>query len=133
MTINKPNLLKITLGLGALYYLMGAVAHYGGLTIFPFFDAGLYMPYQDSVIALVAVILSLILLTIARDPVKNIDTLKVVIIGATLASIFSVVIIWKIDFAALGAPGKELQTVVEGILGFVFVGLLLWLYPQKTN
>lgn len=77
MTINKLKLLKATLVLGALYYLTGAAAHWWGLTIFPFYDGRLYTPYHDSVIALVAVVLALVLITVARDPIKNIDVLKI--------------------------------------------------------
>jgi hypothetical protein len=133
MNINRLKLLKLTLNLGAVYYLIGAVAHWWGLTIFPFYDGRLYTPYHDSLIALVAVILALILITVARDPLKNIDVLRVIILAAALASFFSVAIIWKVDFVALGSHAKTTQTVVEGIIGFIFTGVLLWLYPRPMN
>jgi len=101
-----------------------------GLTFFPFYDGRLYVPYHDSLIALVCLILALFILTAAKDPIKNIDTLKIIMISALIASIFSVLIIWKVDFAGLGAPDKKIQTIVEGIIGFVFTGVLLWLYPR---
>jgi len=131
--MNKPKLLQITLALGALYYLIGAMAHWWGLTIFPFYDGRLYTPYHDSVIALAAIILTSLLLTVARDPVKNIDILKVIIGVSFIASLFSIFIIYKVDFAALGAPDKAVQTVTEGILGFVFTGVLVWLHPRPTK
>jgi len=126
-------LLKGTLYVGAAYYVVGAVVHYFGMTMFPWFDGRLYAPYQDSVIALVACILAYFLIVIASDPIKNIDMLNAVMIAATVASIFSIAIIWKVDFAALGAADKKLQTVVEGMLGFVWVGALLWLYPKNKD
>ncbi len=129
--MNKPKLLQIVLVLGALYYLIGAVAHWFGLTIFPFYVHELYTPYHDSIIALVAIILTGLLLTVARDPVKNIDVLKVIIGASFIASLFSIFIIYKVDFASLGAPDKTVQTVVEGILGFIFTGALISLYPDK--
>ena len=129
--MNKLTALKVTLYLGAAYYVVGAIIHWFGLTLFPWFDGRLYAPYQDSVIALVALILAYFLIVIARDPVKNIDMLRAVMIAATVASIFSIAIIWKVDFAALGAPDKRLQTIVEGIFGFVWVGALAWLYPKN--
>ncbi len=131
--MDKLKLLKILLNLGALYYLIGGFVHFFGITLFPFYDGRLYTPYHDSVIALCALIFALFLITIARDPVKNIDTLKIVIIGTIIASIFSVAIVWKVDFAALGAPDKKIQTLVEAGLGFIFVILLFWLYPKKQN
>jgi len=128
--MTKINLLLITLWLGAAYYAVGGVAHYFAKTIFPFFDARLYAPYQDTIITFVCLFLILVLLAVARDPVKNIDILNVIIVGAFLASVFSIAVIWKIDFASLGAPLKRTQTVVEGILGLIFTGMLLILHPK---
>lgn len=127
----KIKLLKFALFLGAIYYAIGGVVHYFGLTLFPWFDGRLYAPYQDTIIALVCLVFVLILLTVARDPIKNIDILKVLIISVAIASVVSIVIIWKVDFAALGAPGKKIQTIVEGILGFIYLGFLIWLYPKN--
>jgi len=130
--INKPWLLKFTLYLGATYYFIGSVVHWFGLTLFPFYDSKLYTPYHDSVIAITALFLSLLLITVAHNPLKNIDILKIIIPSAIVASFFSIAIIWKVDFVSLGAPDKELQTIVEGLLGFVWVGLLIYLYPKKS-
>ncbi|MBI3952406.1 MAG: hypothetical protein HY336_00430 [Candidatus Doudnabacteria bacterium] len=124
-------MLKLTLALGVAYYLIGAVVHWFGLTLFPFFDARLYTSYQDSVIAVAALVIAMFLFVIARDPVKNIDTLKIVILAAFLGSIFSIAIVWKVDFDSIGAPDKKLQTIVEGIMGFAFAGSLLYFYPRK--
>src|SRR4051812_25786989 len=109
MYMDRLKLLKVFLLIGAVYYAVGGIAHYFGLTIFPWFDGRLYVPYQDSVIAFVCLVLVIFLVSTARNPVKNIDTLNVVILSAFLASVFSIAIIWKVDFAALGAPAKKLQ------------------------
>ena len=119
--------------MGAIYYVIGAVAHYFALTIFPWFDAGLYTPYHDSVIAFVALVLAYFLVVIAKDPIKNKDMLKAVIISALVASIFSILIISKVDFVVLGAPAKKLQTIIEGLLGFVWASAILWAYPRKKE
>jgi hypothetical protein len=128
--MNKSSWLKICLYLGAAYYIIGAIVHYFGLTLFPWLDGRLYVPYQDSIIAFVALVLAYFLIVIANDPIKNRDILKAIIVSAIAASIFSIAIIWKVDFAALGTPDKRLQTITEGILGFVWSGALLWLYPR---
>lgn len=132
MTVHHRRiLLKVVLGLGSLYYFIGALAHYFGLTIFPFFDKNLYVPYQDSLIAMAAVIIALLLLIIAKEPVHNRDTLRGVIVGAVMISIFNIAILWKVDFVALGASAKKVQIIFEAILGFMFAGVLFWLYPRK--
>jgi len=122
----------MSLYLGALYYLIGAVAHYFGLTLFPWFDSRLYAPYHDTIIALVAVILALLLITVARNPVKNIDVLKFIIFSVIFGSAVSMAVIWKVDFETLGAPAKKAQTIVEGVLGFIYAGILLWAYPKHV-
>src|SRR3990167_11377041 len=91
--MSKLEALKFILLLGAVYYAIGGIAHYFGMTIFPFFVSELYVPYQDSIIALVCLIFVLLLLAVARDPIKNVDTLNVLILGVALASVFSILII----------------------------------------
>ena len=63
---------------------------------------------------------------IAKDPVKNRDTLNVVLFGVLLASIFSFLIIYRVDFVTIGVPEKGEQTLVEGGLGLIYFGLLYW-------
>lgn len=99
--MSKIKTLKLLLVLGALYYLVGAMTHLFGLTLFPFYDAALYQPYHDAIIAVSAIIISLLLLSIARDPIKNIDSLNVIILGGIIALIFMGGFLWKIDFAQL--------------------------------
>jgi hypothetical protein len=70
---------------------------------------------------------------VANDPKKNIDILKLITVWVFLASIFSIAIIWKVDFATLGGPGKEGQTVTEGILGIVYTAILIAVYPKNTS
>ena len=131
--MDRLKLLKIALFLGASYYLIGAYAHFFAVTLFPFYDSRIYVPYQDSVIALVAFIFAMFLVTIARDPVKTKDMLNTALACLFLASIFSIAIIWKVDFAALGAPAKKTQSIVEGMIGFLYLAALLWLYPRGRN
>jgi hypothetical protein len=38
-----------------------------------------------------------------------------------------------VDFAMLGAADKKLQTIVEGIIGFIWVAILLFLFPRKEK
>ncbi|HEY4506646.1 MAG TPA: hypothetical protein VJH71_00555 [Candidatus Paceibacterota bacterium] len=131
--INKLKLLKVALGLGVVYYLVGAYVHFFGVTLFPWYDGRLYTPYHDSLISLVAVVLALILITLARNPIKNIDMLRTVIFCLIMGSIFSIVIIYKIDFSSLGSPAKKIQTITEGVVGFIYSAILIWLYPRKLT
>lgn len=129
--MNKIQVLKSLLILGALYYLVGAAVHFFGLTLFPFYDSALYQPYHDIVISLAAIILALLLIFTAKDPTRNIDALNVIIIGGIIAIIFSIWIIAKIDFVQLGAPEKKTQTIVEMVLLIIYVSSLIYLKPKK--
>jgi len=133
MKQNRLILLKVLLVVCGVYYLIGAFCHFFGLTLFPFYDGRLYTPYHDTVIALVAVIFSILLFTIARNPVKNIEALNAIIFGTIIAIIFSLWIILKVDFVQLGAPAKKFQTVVEMFLLIIYVVLLLILKPRKVK
>ena len=127
----KLKTLKILLVLGGVYYIIGAVAHFFGLTIFPFYDSHLYTPYHDTVIALASIILSLFLFAVAKNPTKNIDTLNIFIIGGFIAIAFSVYILTTINFLALGAPEKHTQTIIETILLIFYIAFLIYLHPKK--
>lgn len=131
--MNKPRALQFLLALGALYFFIGALAHLFGLTIFPFYDGRLYAPYHDAVIALSALVIAVFLLAIARAPEKNADGLKAIIMAGIIAIIFNIGILWKIDFAALGAPAKKVQTVAEMILLIVWLVLLIYLRPKNQK
>lgn len=129
--MDKVKTLKVLLIIGSIYYSIGAVAHFFGLTIFPLYVAELYSQYHDTVIALSAIIFSLLLFAIARDPKKNIDTLNIFIIGGVLAVICSIWIVWRMDFTVLGAPAKKMQTIIEMVMLMIYVGLLIYLKPKN--
>ena len=127
MKIDKLKLLKISLNLGGLYYVIGAVCHFFGLTLYPFYDSHMYSPYHDTLIALETIVLSLFLFMIARDPIKNIDALNVAITSCFIAIAFSFWILWKIDIT----PLKWNETVVETVLLVIFTTSLIILKPKK--
>lgn len=129
---SKIKLLKILLILGSLYYLVAAFAHFFGLTLFPFYDGKLYSPYHDILLALCDIIFFMIFFIVAKNPVKNVDTLNVIIIGFLFAVIFNIGIIWKIDFGSLGSIHKKFQTIIETILAGGMVILLTILKPKKN-
>jgi len=132
--MSKFKMVKITLYIGSLYYFIGAVAHFFCLTIFPFYDGRLCAPYHDIVIALAAIVIALFIFTTARDPIKNEDNLKVIILGVILAIILNFWIIYSVDFVSLGGPAKKFQTITETILGLIFIiPIIYYLYYQARK
>ena len=133
MGLNKLKILKILLYLGSIYFIIGAIAHFFGLTIFPFYDGALYTPYHDTVISLTAIILSMLLYVIAKNPERNIDTLNAIIMGGIIAIIFNIGIILRIDFVSLGAPAKKMQTIVEAFLLILYITFLILFKPKSSK
>lgn len=129
--MNKLKLLKITLLAGAIYFFIAGLSHFFGWSLFPFYDGALYSPYHDTLLALCDLIFVMLFLVVANNPVKNSNTLHVIIAAIALAIIFNIGIILKIDFAALGSYQKLLQTKVEAALGVVMFITLLILKPKK--
>ena len=127
--MNRRRFLKIILRLAGVYYIFGAVVHFFGLTLSPFYDGKMYVAYHDTAIALVAIVLSILLFTIAHDPVKNIDSLNVIIVGSLIAILFSFWILWKVPTTEL----KHSQTIMEIILLTLFAGSLIWLKPKPEQ
>lgn len=125
----KVKLLQVVLIINALYFLIAAIAHFFGLTIFPMFDATLYVPYHDTLLALCDLIFVMIFLTVARDPIRNKDMIKTIIIAFILVLLFNIGIIWKIDIT----PLKIIQTVVETTGVTIILVLLITLKNKIEN
>ena len=68
----------------------------------------------------------------SKNPQKHDNIVKFIIAAGIVAILFSIWIIYKIDFVALGAPDKKFQTIVETVLLIGFTGLLAYL-RQPTN
>lgn len=133
MVWNRLKSLKLLLLLSALYFLIAAFAHFFGLTIFPAYDGALHSPYHDTLIALCNLIFVMLFLVVAKDPVKNIDTLNIIIATFVLVIIFNLGIIWKIDFISLGSVEKKFQTIVETVLAFITLVLLFISKPKDKE
>lgn len=131
--IDKIKILETVLILGALYFFIAAIAHFFGLTLFPFYEGKLYTIYHDTLIALASVIIAGVLFTMTMHPKGKKDIVNFIIIGGVIGIIANIFILMRVDFEALGASDKRIQTIVEMVLLIIFVVLLLILKPKKEN
>lgn len=131
MKRGKLILLKALLYAGAAYFLIAAVAHFFGLTIFPFYDGALYQPYHDMLIGFCALAICGVLIVSADNPLKNIDIFNLILAGMALAVVFNIFVLLKIDFISLGSTLKHFQTLVEMILAGAYFAALYALRPKK--
>ncbi len=128
----KTKLLQTILAGAGAYYAIGAVAHFLGLTIFPFYVNNLYNPYHDTLVAVAAAIFSASFFVAAKNPARHGTLINLFLFGATLGIAGSLWLLYSVDFAALGAPEKQIQTIVETGLLLIFVACLCVLKPRKT-
>ncbi len=97
------------------------------------YDGRLYAPYHDTLLALCDLIFVMLFLVVAKDPVKNIDTLNVILASFALVIIFNAGIIWKIDFMLLGSTEKQFQTIIETILAAIMLISLIIVKPKDRK
>jgi hypothetical protein len=128
--MSKSLTLKSILVLCALYFFVAALAHFFGLTIFPFYDSALYSPYHDTLLALCDIIFFLFFAAAAINPTKNKTIITIIIAGFVLAFLTNIWIIWKIDWVHLPANTKLLQTKVEAALAAATATALFVLRPR---
>jgi hypothetical protein len=113
--------IKYLLIIGSLYYFMGAVVHFFGLSIYPLYDGLLFSPYHDTVITLCAIVFGLVLAITATNVGKYRAFVSLVIVVGIIAILFSLYIIFFID---LSGTIKKQETIVEMILLIAYVGSL---------
>ncbi len=125
-------ILKYLLYILSLFYLVGALVHYFGLTIFPWYDGSLYSPYHDSIIAMAAIAMMIILYIVATD----IERYKKLINGITLITLINglltIYMAYKVNFEAYNQNNKQFQAIVEGIL-LILVFISLYFLNKKNS
>jgi hypothetical protein len=110
-------IIKITLILGSVYYFIGAIVHFFGLSIYPWYDSSLFSVYHDTVISLSAIIFGLLLLVISQNVEKYRQLINWIIAFGIIAIIFSLYIVFCINLT--GSVKKE-QTIVEMVLLIIY-------------
>ena len=133
MKLNKINIIKLLLYGASFSYIIGAIAHFFGLTLFPWYVSALYSPYHDSLIPLIAITVAILVFGIAKNLDKNPELLNVIITAGIVAIIYSSLVLLRFDYAAIGIPEKSLQTIVETASLVVFVIILILLKPKKIK
>ena len=120
------SILKYSLLAGALYFLAVAAVHMLGIKapmLFVYFNVPSYA-YQDRIISFLAFGWSVFLFTVFRDPVKNVDLVKAILVAGSGAIISLSIINSKTDFQAL-SPDINVTIFWWETAGLLFY--LLWL------
>lgn len=133
MKLDKISIIKLLLYGASVSYAVGAIAHFFGLTLFPWYTSKLYSPYHDSLIPLIAITVSILIFGIAKNLDKNPELLNIIIAAGIVAVIYSGLVLLRFDYAAIGVPEKALQTIVETVGLIIFVIVLIILKPREIK
>ncbi|MFA4937049.1 MAG: hypothetical protein WC575_02010 [Patescibacteria group bacterium] len=129
----RVKLLRVILYLASAFYFIGSIAHYFGLTIFPWFDSALYSSYHDSIIAMASLALSVIIFLIARHPDKYSPLVKGISLVAIVNGLLTIYMVYTINWAQYSSAYKQTQALVEGVLLIILAGALYVLNRKLIN
>ncbi len=125
-------ILHPTLAFGTFFYFVGMIVHWFGITLWPWFDAALFSPYHDRIIAMAAVGVCGFFYVTWKNPEKNRDNLWVMSYTSLITGIATIWMAFNVDFAQYGSVVKVNQAIAEGILLVGLFGVLM-LYLMKTK
>jgi hypothetical protein len=135
MNMKSVTMLKWLLLIGAVYFLAGAVVHMLRMKIpllFVYFDVPSYA-YQDRIISFLMFGWSTFLFMVSRDPLKNRDAVKGILISG-LGAIFGLTVINSVtDFHALSRDIDPSVFRIETLGLSVYVAALIFSYFLATN
>lgn len=128
----KHKVTSALLYVGVLFYLIGAVVHVLGLTLFPWFVSVLYSPYHDTLLAVSSLAMAILFWQGARHP-QNKDLVNTIMYIALICSPLIIAMGLLVNFQAYGSTAgiKSIEAVIEGLMGMV-LGILL-LFARRTH
>jgi hypothetical protein len=128
-------ILKWLLLIGAIYFLAVAIAHMLGIKmplLFVYFNVPSY-GYQDRIISFLSFGWSVFLFMASRDPLKNRDTVKAILI-AGLGAIFGLTVINGVtDFRTLSPEINPAVFRMETLGLSAYVAALIFYYFLSTR
>jgi len=132
----KSSILKLSLLSGAVYFFLVSVAHLSGLKIpglYIYFDIPSY-PYQDNIVAFLALGWSIFFYTAFTDVLKNIALVKAILIAGAAAIIVLSIINFKTDFQLLNSNVDINIIWLEIFILFIYwLWLVVFYFRLKKN
>ncbi|MCU0414826.1 MAG: hypothetical protein MUE91_10585, partial [Ignavibacteriaceae bacterium] len=129
-------ILKLSLLAGVIYFFLIAVAHLSGLKIpglYIYFDIPSY-PYQDNIVAFLALGWSIFFYTAFTDVLKNIALIKAILIAGAAAIIVLSIINFKTDFQLLNSNVDINIIWLEVFILFIYwLWLVVFYFRLKKN
>lgn len=124
---------SLVLYLGVIFYLIGAIVHVFGLTLFPWFISDLYSAYHDTLIAISSLGMAILFFQGARHP-GNKELVNTIMYMAFICSPLIVAMGLLVNFHAYGAGAeiKSTEAIIEGVMG-IALGFVLWQLRRKDQ
>jgi len=130
--LQRKIVIKYYLIILSLFYLIGAIAHYFGLTIFPWYDGALYSPYHDSIITMAAIAMTILLYIISTDVQKYKKLINGISLIGIINGILTIYMAYNVNFEIYNQNNKQFQAIVEGTL-LVAVSISLYFLNKKIK
>jgi hypothetical protein len=129
--MNSKRVISTILYGGVLFYLAGAVIHFFGLSIYPWFVSELYSTYHDTLIAISSLAMAVFFFQGARHP-ENKDLIYAIAFASLLCGPLIIAMGIFVDFDALNAVAKGPQAILEGVAA-IALGLILFFLSRKSK
>lgn len=127
--MTKQRTISALLYFGVAFYALGAIIHFFGLSVYPWFVAELHSSYHDTLIAISSLAMAVFFFQGARYPDSK-PLIEAIIIASLLCGPLIILMGLFVDFNALNAAAKGSQAVLEGIAA-IALGVTLLLSSRK--
>lgn len=127
--MNDKRIISIILYGGTIFYVIGAIVHFFGLSIYPWFVSALYSSYHDTLIAISSLAMAVFFFQGARYPDSK-PLIGSIIAASLICGPLIIAMGVFIDFESLNASAKGLQAILEGSLA-ILLGFGLFLLVRK--
>lgn len=127
LTTNKKRL-SVLLYACATFFVIGAVIHELGLTLWPWYVSSLYSPYHDTLLAISSIAMAVFFLYGARNP-DNKKLTSAIKAALLISAPLIIAMGFLVDFSSYGteATAKGGQAVIEGVAAALVAGAIHYL------
>lgn len=124
--MNRKSATVILLYCGVVFYILGALIHFFGLSVYPWFVSELHSAYHDTLIAITSLVMAIFFFQAARNPDDK-PLINAIIVAGFVGGILIVAMGMFVDFNAYHAPAKGPEAILEGCIAICLGASLLYL------
>lgn len=113
--MKRLQIISLLLYIGVVFYLLGAIIHFFGLSVYPWFVSELHSAYHDTLIAISSLVMAFFFFQGARHPSAK-PLINAIITAGFVGGVLIIAMGTFVDFTMYHAVDKGPQAIFEGIL-----------------